>query len=114
MSRHWSEDVARAYLEALGYETLASNYSIRGAEIDLIMQDGSQFIFVEVKQRKSNSHGTAAESINSKKLERLQKAALHFVVENFERDDLPMRFDAVLLSGVESDFELEHLKNIST
>ena len=114
MSRHWSEDVARAYLETLGYETLEINYYIRGAEIDLIMQDGTQFIFVEVKQRKSNSHGSAAESIDFRKLERLQKAALHFVVENYQRDDVPMRFDAVLLSGVEGDFELEHLKNIST
>lgn len=112
MSRHWSEDIARAYLEELGYETLEINYTIRGAEIDLIMQDGTQFIFVEVKQRKSNSHGSAAESISAKKIERLQKAALHYIVTTYKLDDLPMRFDAVLLSGVEGDFELEHLKNI--
>jgi len=113
MTRHWAEDVAKAHLEAQGYTTLATNYTIRGAEIDLIMQDGTTYVFVEVRQRKSDSYGSAAESISQKKLHRLQKAALHYTVSKFERDDLPMRFDAVLLSGVEGDFELEHLKNIS-
>ena len=83
MSRHWSEDIAKTYLEAQGYTTLSSNYTIRGAEIDLIMQDGSTYVFVEVRQRKRDDYGSAAESISAKKLQRIYKAALHYTVKHF-------------------------------
>jgi putative endonuclease len=112
MPRHWSEPLAKSYLEQQGYKTLAENYSIRGAEIDLIMQDAGVIVFVEVRQRKSQSHGSAAESITSSKMSRLRKAALSYLVTTFARDDLPVRFDAVLISGTQEGYRLEHLKNI--
>jgi len=113
MALHWSEDVAKDYLLKRGYELLAQNYYMRGGEIDLIMKDNEVLVFVEVKQRKSLKYGTPAEMINYLKFQRMQNTALDFMQNEFNRDDLFMRFDAVLLVGGQSDYRLEHIRNIS-
>lgn len=111
--RHWAEDVAKSYLLAHGYRILAENYTVRGAEVDLIVEKGGVIVFVEVKQRRSSRYGSPAETITAKKLERLHRAALLFVSERFSRDDLPLRFDALLFSGSREKHTLEHLEGIS-
>lgn len=110
--RHWSETVAKRYLEAKGYVTLAENYTVRGGELDLVMQDAGVTVFIEVKQRKNTDYGSAAAAISAAKLRRMQQTALHYLVETHGRDDLASRFDAVLLSGSKDTFTLEHLENI--
>lgn len=112
MSRHWSEDTAKAYLLEQGYTFLTANYSIRGAEIDLIMQDGEVIVFVEVKQRKNSHYGAPLDFINPAKLQRLRQAALHYLIHNFKRDDIFSRFDAVALLGTKENYQLEHLRDI--
>lgn len=113
MPRHWAETVAKRYLLTRGYALLAENYAVRGGEIDLVMQQGEVIVFVEVRQRKSAHYGSAAASITPQKLARLRKTALHYLVRTFERDDLAVRFDAVLVEGKREDFRLEHLTHIS-
>ena len=112
MARHWAETLAKDYLLSKNYTLLAENYAVRGGELDLIMQDEETIVFAEVRQRKTAQYGTAAESITPTKLARMQKTALHFLQNQFERDDLPVRFDAVLISGTQEKHSLEHLENI--
>lgn len=110
--RHWAEEEAKRYLLAHGYRILAENYTVRGAEVDLIATKDGVIIFVEVKQRRSNYFGTPADMITAKKLARLHGAALLFVSKRFGRDDLPLRFDALLVSGRREQHSLEHLEGI--
>ncbi len=109
--RHWAEGVAKGFLEHLDYRILAENYSVRGGELDLVAQDGETLVFVEVRQRANARHGSPAESLQPQKLARLRNAALHYLVEHYGRDDLPLRFDAVLITGSREKHRLEHLKN---
>ncbi len=111
MARHWAEEVAKGFLESKGYVTLVSNYAIRGAEIDLIMRHGTDFVFIEVRQRKSTSYGAPEETINPKKIFRLRQAALYYVTKHYERDDLPMRFDVFLVLGTKDKYNIKHIKN---
>lgn len=97
---------------AAGYEVLAENYTVRGAEIDLIAKDGELLLVVEVRQRASSHYGSAAESITFAKLKRLQHAALHFMAAHYARDDLPLRFDALLIEGTRDAFAITHVQGI--
>lgn len=110
--RHWAEVEARDYLAAQGYRILAQNYTVRGAELDLVAEKGGVIVVAEVKQRRSPRYGTPAEAITQKKLARLQDAALLFLAAEFGRDDLPLRFDALLISGDRGAHRLEHLEGI--
>ncbi len=112
MARHWSETHAKHYLETQGYILLKENYAIRGGEIDLIAKKDEVIIFIEVRQRSSSQFGTAAESLNSTKLNRIRKTAIHYLLDVYGHTEVAMRFDAILLSGSKSNYTLEHLSNI--
>ncbi len=105
----WAESLAAEHLEQAGLKILERNYRIRGGEIDLIAIDLSQTtVFIEVKQRTSNSHGTAGEFINARKAALIRRAALYYL----GRDDLPCRFDAVLIEGARANPKLTWLQDV--
>jgi putative endonuclease len=91
----WAETLAGTYLERANLRILERNFRVRGGEVDLIARDGEVTVFVEVKQRTRDSHGTAGEFITSRKAALVRRAALHYL----KRDDLACRFDAVLIEG---------------
>lgn len=66
-----AERYARCRLEQAGLRFVAANMRIRGGEIDLIMLDRFTWVFVEVRYRRSDSYGTAAESVTPRKCRRL-------------------------------------------
>lgn len=110
--RHWAEELARDYLTARGYQLLSENYLARGGEIDLIMRQGEEIVFVEVRQRSSDHYGSAGETLDRRKLARLRRAARVYLAKRFGRDDLPVRFDAVLVHGTRLQHRVEHLPGI--
>ena len=58
-----AEQLAQRYLKKAGLKLLQNNYLAPGGEIDLVMLDRQELVFVEVRYRASASHGSAAESI---------------------------------------------------
>ena len=96
-----AEDAALHYLQQSGLRLLVRNYRTPGrggGEIDLIMRaPDSTTVFVEVRQRKSASHGGAGASISSLKQRRIIFAARHYLMRL--REPPPCRFDVVLLEN---------------
>jgi putative endonuclease len=92
-----AEQLAAAYLQQQGLTLLASNYHCRFGEIDLIMRDGNEIVFVEVRLRSNTAFGGAAESITPAKRQKLARTADHYLMQ---RSATPCRFDAVLLNSL--------------
>ena len=76
---------------------LAGNYNTRFGEIDLIMTDGDNVVFVEVPQRTSSRFGAPAETVNNQKLQRLQKAAAHSLQRTHRNNGAPCQFDVIAI-----------------
>lgn len=93
------EDFARRWLEARGLRTLATNYTCRGGEIDLVMRDGDVVVFVEVRYRRHDRYGSAAETVDHRKQRRLHLAAQHFLMRHSEVAENACRFDVMALGG---------------
>lgn len=96
-----AEQAALAYLQQAGLRLLARNYRTPGrggGEIDLIMgtPDGT-CVFVEVRQRKSASHGGAAASVSLTKQRRIVFAARHYLMRLGSPP--PCRFDVVAVDA---------------
>ncbi|NVJ62587.1 MAG: YraN family protein [Gammaproteobacteria bacterium] len=89
------EIAARKYLEDKGFVWIKSNYSQAGGEIDLIMLDDETLVFIEVRSRKNNAYGTAAETIGKAKQSKLLNTAEHFILSKKEFSKLNCRFDVV-------------------
>lgn len=73
------EQIAEAYLLKKGYRILERNMRTRRGEIDLIARVGDTFVFVEVRTRTGHTFGTAAESVNWRKRQKLRELALAYL-----------------------------------
>ena len=96
-----AESIALAHLRTAGLTLLESNYRTPGrggGEIDLIMKDADgTLVFVEVRQRTSQSHGGAGASVSVVKQKRIVFAARHYLMRF--KTLPPCRFDVVLIQG---------------
>jgi putative endonuclease len=106
------EERALEYLSARGLMLVARNFKTPGrggGEVDLIMRspDGT-LVFVEVRHRKSASHGGAAASISATKRRRIVFAAQHYI-SRLARTP-PCRFDVIALQGDGQDMHIEWLQ----
>jgi putative endonuclease len=91
------EDAALAFLQDQGLRLLVRNYRTPGrggGEIDLIMRaPDTTLVFVEVRRRRSSTHGGAAASVGKTKQRRIVFAAQHYLARL--RSLPPCRFDVV-------------------
>lgn len=71
------EAVAARYLESLGYEVLARNWSCRVGELDLVVRRGEELVFVEVRTVRRSWEGWCApeQTVREGKRRRLERAA---------------------------------------
>jgi putative endonuclease len=90
------EDLACAHLEGLGMRVIARNYRCRTGEIDVVADDRGTVVFVEVKERRGNSHGLAVESVTPFKRARIVRAAHRYAAVH-GLADAPARFDVVAI-----------------
>ena len=99
-----AEDEALRWLVQRGLALVQRNYRVargphaRGGEIDLVMRaaDGT-LVFVEVRARRSASHGGAAASVSAAKQRSLVFAAQNFLLRYATPP--PCRFDVVAIDG---------------
>ena len=90
------EDIAAAWLESKGMCILERNFRCRVGEIDLIGQMGDMLAFVEVRGRSSETWGTPAESVDTRKRQKLRRVAEWYLCQR-GKTDKPCRFDVVSL-----------------
>jgi putative endonuclease len=96
-----AESRAEQYLHSKGLKTIEKNYLCKVGEIDLIMKDEDSLIFVEVRFRKNNHFGSAAESVDYKKQTKIRKSAEHYLIYNRAYSRYAKRFDVVAITGSE-------------
>jgi putative endonuclease len=92
-----AEDRALVYLQQQGLVCVTRNYACRYGEIDLVMNDGTLLVFVEVRLRKNLNFGGAAASVDNAKQRRLWRTAEHYLMRY--RTLPACRFDLVAIDG---------------
>ena len=104
------EDLACKHLRRHGLKLITRNYRCRRGEIDLVMRDRQSLVFVEVRYRRQARYGSASESVNWHKQQRLIAAAEHYLLH--EAGSQPAaRFDVIAISGDGAELELEWIAN---
>lgn len=100
-----AEQAALDRLLAAGLEPLDRNFRCKVGEIDLILADRGEIVFVEVRSRGSASFGGAAASVGAFKQARIQRAAQHYLLRRFGQRAWPAcRFDVVAIDGGRIDW----------
>jgi putative endonuclease len=97
-----AEQLAREYLQQRGLTILKRNYRRRLGEIDLVALDRGVLVIAEVRTRSSEDFGGAAASITRPKQRRIIRAATQLLQQHRDYAALPVRFDVLIVSGLES------------
>ncbi len=99
-----AEDAALKYLNQKGLQLISRNFRCRYGEIDLIMTQDNILVFVEVRYRKQNSHGSAAESVTNQKQRKLSITAQHYLQRYSSTPNC--RFDVIAISQTKNNASL--------
>ena len=106
-----SEQLACQFLEKNGLKLLEKNFNSRFGELDLIMQDSQELVFVEVRYRKNTNFGHTSETITYAKQSKIIKTASVFLQQHAKLAEYPARFDVVCLTGNVNDANIEWIKS---
>lgn len=105
------EQRARRDLERAGLTLLAQNYTTRHGELDLVMLDRAQVVFVEVRYRVRAAHGGAAASVTRSKQDKLIRTASLWLAANPRHAQRSCRFDVVSYDGPADDAGMQWLRS---
>jgi putative endonuclease len=108
------EEAAARFLKKNGYKILDRRWKCRWGELDLIVKQGNEVIFVEVKTRQSDDFGGAVAAIDRNKARCLRTAAYNYL-QKYNLMTVSFRIDliAITIQG-NKRATLEHFKNIIT
>ena len=104
------EEVACNYLLKKGYEIIARNRRLVGVELDIIARTGDKLCFIEVKTRLSDCWGRPEEFVDTRKQQRILRAAALFASRPAYRE-LSLRFDVIAVSISPAGPEIEHFED---
>jgi putative endonuclease len=90
------------FLQSEGLTLITQNFSCRMGEIDLIMQDKNNLVFVEVRYRANKQFGGAAASVTKSKQRKIIRTALFYQQRYAPKSN--MRFDVI---AIENDNEIQ-------
>lgn len=108
-----AEDFVADYLVKNNYNILARNYHSRFGEIDIICQDGEQYVFVEVKARSNDKFGTGLAAISDSKIKKMIKTIYSYFEKRNLSQDSYFRLDAIEVTYHDNTFQIsEHVQNI--
>ncbi len=99
-----AEEEAQRFLEGAGFAVLARNWRHRDGELDLVVENGTERVFVEVKSRKTNRGPSPTRNLSMRQKERIFAAARQYLERHPSCGSI--RFDVV--SYIHETGKLEH------
>lgn len=94
------EKVAEDFLVKNDLTLIERNFHSKTGEIDLIMQDQTNLVFVEVRFRRSTDFGGSEASVSVLKQKHLIRAAQYYLQRRYGNRPPICRFDVVAISGL--------------
>lgn len=91
---NFGENEAVNFLKRQNCEILERNFSCRQGEIDIIVKDKDELVFLEVKTRNNDLFGKAVEAVDSFKQKHIWAAAKYYLYKNNLMNSL-VRFDVI-------------------
>lgn len=105
------ERKAAAWLRQQGLKVTHCNVYSRYGEIDLIARHGEVMVFVEVRYRQQEKHGSPLATVTVSKQQKIRLTARHFLQKNGLTNKMPCRFDVIGITGHGRELEYRWIKN---
>lgn len=106
-----AEEAAFRFLTARGLTLLERNFRHRRGEIDLIMREKTCIVFIEVRYRSSPRFGSALESVDRRKQEKLVMTAQHYLQTHARLAQQTARFDVISIEPGMQDSSITWIRD---
>jgi putative endonuclease len=103
------EQLAASYLQQQGLQLVAQNFQCKAGEIDLVMRQGSCWVFVEVKYRASQAFGGALAAVTYSKQQKVRRA-VQWYCQLHRLNEQPCRIDVLAVQGP-APYQYQWLQN---
>lgn len=100
-----AESRAEQFLQRQGLVTRDKNYRSKLGEIDLIMMQNDEIIFIEVRLRSHRQFASAIESVTRGKQRKIIQTAHCYLQQHQLTEKANCRFDVIAFDGSHSDPE---------
>lgn len=109
------EDIAVKYLENHGYRILERNYRKPWGEIDVIVKQSQELVFVEVKAQNEGLEWRPEENITLHKKRQLSRIITTYLKEHKIPENQDWRIDvlAIKLDFQTKNAQIEHIQNVN-
>ena len=110
----WGEELAVRFLGENGYKIITTNYRCAYGEVDIVVMDGEELVFVEVRTRRPGNFGTPEESLSPHKLRRLLATCQDYLQKSGQ-EDIQWRVDLIsvrLESGRKNNPKVERIDHL--
>lgn len=97
LAGHAAEESVALKYQSEGHKILARRWRGKSGEIDIVAENASGLVFIEVKA--SKTHGRAAEALGYRQQQRLMRAAQEYAAIHMGRLDVDMRVDVALMDN---------------
>lgn len=107
----WGEALAAEYLRKKKYVIIDAGFRTRYGEIDLIAENKTHLVFVEVKLRKNADHGRACEYVTWSKRRKIVNTAKFWA--KGKKIKKYIRFDIIEVyapEGISENYTINHLE----
>ncbi len=105
-----AEKIAADFFRERGYTVLEHNFRTRIGEIDLILEMDNVIIFVEVKARRTATHGLPQEAVGTRKQRQIIRTAQLYLQKKGWLDRI-IRFDVLALRFYKGyKVDMEHIQ----
>lgn len=106
------EQFAQQYLIQQGLIFIDKNIHCRQGELDLIFNQGSIWVFVEVKYRKNSSFGGALSAVSAAKQQKIRSSIAYYLQQKkLNEYNTPCRIDVISLEGDLNKPKINWIKN---
>ncbi len=105
-----AEQAACDFLLAKQLKLVERNIRYPFGEIDLLMLDGKELVFVEVRFRRNKQFGGGAESVTTSKRKKMANAAQAWLSSHKAFINHACRFDVVALDWHQNAFRIDWIK----
>ncbi len=106
-----AEKIAYKFLSRHKLCLIEKNYYCRQGEIDLIMTDDLDLVFIEVRHRNKADFMQTIESIDYKKQQKIITTSQYFLLNNQHIKDYNVRYDVVIVNQNLNQPEINWIKN---
>ncbi len=103
------EEIALSFLLEKGFKVLETNWRVKKAEVDIIIQKDNTIIFVEVKTRSTDFFGQPEEFVNDKK-QQLMVDAAQIYIEKIQHEG-EIRFDIISILLNNKKYTINHFED---